>query len=311
MSEDFKRFVETLKAPNTIKVVNSLQVIGQYDYSNCTLDDLEQIVLSTKPNSPKAIITTCYVMGLYARYLKDEKLYQMIQELDNNTLWLEAKPNASKKFISNSKFNEVYHDIGIYEEFNAFYYQMLFRCLYEGIYSDDMSVIKNLKSSDIHGNKILLHDDNGHSYEINVSDELANELKELGYTDVWERKNRSGICRIKTTGIHHDSCFKVELRGGSDDTSYRYSYYRCLRKISKEYLEYNLLPLQLYVSGIMYRIRLKLEQHGISLEDAFSAHNRDKIVKDIISAELERCNCNTEIKSFRQMVKGHLDVFAT
>ena len=310
MSEDFKRFVETLEAPNTIKVVNSLQVIGQYDYSNCTPDNLEQIVLNTRPNSPKAIITTCYVMGLYARYLGDEKLYQMIQALDNNDLWLKAKPNAAKKFISNCKFNEVYHDIGVYEEFNSFYYQMLFRCLYEGIYSDDMSVIKNLRASDIHGNTITLHDDDGHSYEISVSSELANGLKELSYVDVWERRNRSGVCRIKITGVHNDSCFKVELRGGSDDKSYRYSYYRCLRKISKEYLEYNLLPLQLFVSGMMYRIREKLCKHGIALEDAFSIRNRDKIVRDIISDELERCNCDTEIKSFRQMVKGHLDIFA-
>ena len=309
MSEDFKRFVETLEAPNTIKVVNSLQVIGQYDYSKCTPDDLEQIVLNTRPNSPKAIITTCYVMGLYARYLGNEKMYQMIQELDNNDLWLKAKPNAAKKFISNYKFNEVYHDIGVYEEFNSFYYQMLFRCLYEGIYNDDMSVVKNLRASDIHGNTILLHDDDGHSYEINVSSELANGLKELSCVDVWERRNRSGVCRIKTTGVYNDSCFKVELRGGSDDTSYRYSYYRCLRKISKEYLEYNLLPLQLFVSGMMYRIRERLCKHGIALEDAFSIHNRDKIVKDIISEELTRCNCDTEVKSFRQMVKGHLDIF--
>ena len=310
MSEEFKKFVETLQAPNTIKVVNSLQVIGQYDYSNCTPDDLEQIVLNTKPNSPKAIITTCYVMGLYARYLGNEELYQMIQELDNNDLWLKAKPNAAKKFISNSKYEEVYHDIGVYEEFNSFYYQTLFRCLYEGIYNDDMSVIKNLKSSDINGNILTLHEDNGHSYEMKISNELADELKELGFLNIWERKNRSGICRINMTGIYPDSCFKVELRGGSDDSSYRYSYYRSLRKISKSYLEYNLLPLQLYVSGMMYRIGLKLEEHNISLEDAFSTHNRDRVVKEIISNELQRCNCNTEVKNFRQMVKGHLDIFS-
>lgn len=309
MSENFKRFIETLEAPNTIKVVNSLQVIGQYDYSNCTPNDLEQIILNARPNSPKAIITICYVMGLYARYLGNEELYQMIQRIDNNDLWLKAKPNAAKKFITNSKFKEVYHDIGVYEEFNSFYFQMLFRCLYEGIYNDDMSVLKNLRASDIHENIILLHEDNGNSYEINVSSELANGLKELGYVDVWERKNRSGICHIKITGVHHDSCFKVELRGGSDASSYRYSYYRCLRKISKEYLEYNLLPLQLFVSGMMYRIREKLDERNITLEDAFSIHNRDKIVKEIISNELIRCNCNTEVKSFRQMVKGHLDVF--
>lgn len=310
MSEDFKRFIETLQSPNTIKVVNSFRAIGQYDYSNCTIDDLERIILDTKPNSPKTIITTCYVMGLYAKYLGDEKLYQMIQEIDNSSLWERARPNASKKFISNSKFKEVYHEIGLYEEFNSFYYQMLFRCLYEGIYSDDMSVIKNLKASDVHGNTVTLHEDNGNSHDIVVSTELADGLTELGYLNIWERKNRSGICRINTTGASPDSCFKVELRGGSDEMTYRYSYYRCLRKISKEYLEYNLLPLQLYVSGIMHRIKLKLDEQNIDLEDAFSAHNRNRAVGEIISNELKRCNCDTEVKNFRQMVKGHLDVFS-
>ncbi|MBR5604252.1 MAG: hypothetical protein IKW51_08635 [Bacteroidales bacterium] len=309
MSEEFKRFVETLQTQNTIKVVKSLQVIGDYNYLNCTPVDLEQIILSIKPNSPKAIITICYVMSLYAKYLGDNKLYQMIQNVDKNKLWLKAKPNASKKFISHSLFTEVYHDIGVYEEFNSFYYQTLFRCLYEGIYNDDMSVIKNLRASDIKDNIVVLHDDNGDCYELQISNELADGLRELAIYDVWERKNRNGICHIKLSGIHSDTCFKVEMRSRSDDSSYRYSYYRSLRKISKEYLEYNLLPLQLYVSGIMYRIELKLKEQNIDLEDAFATHNRDRIVSGIISNELQRCNFNTEVKNFRQMVKGHLDIF--
>lgn len=309
MSEEFNQFVETLQAPNTIKVVTSLQVVGEYDYSNCTPDELERIILDIRPNSPKAIITICYVMSLYAKYLGDKKLYQMIQDIDRNKLWIKAKPNASKKFISYSLFNEVYHDIGVYEEFNAFYYQTLFRCLYEGIYNDDMSVIKNLRASDIKDNVVVLHEDNGNSYELQISNELANGLKELAIYNTWERKNRSGVCHIKLTGVHSDSCFKVEFRGGSDDSSYRYSYYRSLRRISKEYLEYNLLPLQLYVSGIMYRIGLKLDENDISFEDAFATHNRDRLVSGIIAEELHRCNCKTEVKNFRQMVKGHLDVF--
>jgi hypothetical protein len=309
MREEFKRFVETLQTPNTIKVVTSLQVIGEYDYSNCTATDLEQIILSIKPNSPKAIITICYVMSLYAKYLNDERLYQMIQGIDRGKMWLKAKPNASRKFISHSDFTEVYHNIGVYEEFNSFYYQTLFRCLYEGIYNDDMSVVKNLRASDINGNIVMLYDDDGSSYELQISNELADGLKELSMYDVWERKNRSGICHIKLSGIYADSCFKVELRSRVDDSSYRYSYYRSLRKISKDYLEYNLLPLQLYVSGIMYRIGLQLRKKNISLEEAFSTHNRDRIVSGIITNELHRCNFKTEVKNFRQMVKGHLDVF--
>lgn len=309
MSDDFNKFVETLEAPNTIKVVNSLQAIGQYDYSNCTQDNLEQIILSMKPNSPKAIITICYVIGLYARYLKNDCLYQMVQCIDKNSIWEQAKSNAPKKFISHDSFINVYRDIGIYEDLNAFYYQTLFKCIYEGIYSDDMSVLKNLRSSDIKGNIVTLKEDSGHSYDFEISDELAIDLKELGYVDTWERKNRYGVFQMKITGLHQDSCFKVENRQGSSEYAYRYSYYRMLRKISKEYLEYNLLPLQLYVSGIMYRIRLNLGKHDISLAEAFADQNRDRFISKVIGDELSRCNCNTEVRNFRQIVKGHLEVF--
>ena len=61
---------------------------------------------------------------------------------------------------------------------------------------------------------------------------------------------------------------------------------------------------------MMYRIGLKLQEHDISLEEAFADQNRDRLVSKIISEELERCNCDTEIRNFRQAVKGHLDVFS-
>ena len=173
-----------------------------------------------------------------------------------------------------------------------------------------MSVIKNLRGSDIHGNKVTLREDNGCSYDINISFELAEALKELSDTDIWERKNRYGICQIKTSGIYPDSCFKVENRKDDSEYAYRFSYYAKLRRISKEYLEYNLLPLQLYVSGIMYRIRLEFEKNNIDLYDAFSDQNRNRMVSSIISNELARCNYDIEVRNFREMVKGHLDVFS-
>lgn len=311
MGDNFRCFLETLEVPNTKRVVNSLQAIGDYDYTNCTPDELEQIVLSMNPNSPRAIITICYVIGLYARYLKDDRLYNMTQDVNKSALWLMAKPNASKKFLSHSSFEEVYHDMGVYEEFNALYYQTLFKCVYEGIYNDDMSVLKNLRSSDIDKNVITLHEDNGHSYKIEVPEQLAEDLKELAFINVWDRRNNKGISHMKISGVYYDSCFKVEKRKTSSEYSYRYSYYRVLRKISKDYLEYSLLPLQLYVSGIMHRINIKLKENNISLEDAFADHNRDRLVNKIISDELARCNYNIEVRNFRQIVRGHLDVFST
>lgn len=309
MNKNFDDFINSLNSSNTAKVVRSLQKIGDYDYSNCTPVDLEQIILEMKPNSPKAITTIVYVLSLYAKFMENENLYHMVQDIDRNAVWLIAKPNAPKKFISHSDFESVYHDVGVYEEHNSFYQQTLFRCLYEGIYSDDMSVVKNLKASDVKEGLVTLHDDSGKSYDLAVSEKLSSDLNKLGSIDVWERNNRYGVCKITTQGLYKDSCFKVENRKGSKEYSYRYSYYRMLRKISKEYVGYNLLPLQIYVSGIMYRIGLELKSVGITIEEAFSNKNKDRTVNRIISNELVRCNCDTEVKNFREMVKGHLDVF--
>lgn len=311
MDESFEKFINTLGSLNTAKVARSLSDIGNHDYSNVTPIDLEQIILGLKPNSPKAITTIVYILGLYAKYLDNNEMYHMTRDLDRNALWARAKNDAPKKFISHSSFENVYHDIGVYEEYNSFYQQTLFRCLYEGIYNDDMSVIKNLRASDIKENIVTLREDNGKEYSLYVSDKLAEDLKKLGTIDVWERKNRYGTCKIKTMGLHDDSCFKVENRKGSSEYSYRYTYYRILRKIAKEYLEYNLLPLQTYVSGMMYRISVNLKECGITLEEAFSSGNKNRDVNRIISDELSRCNCNTEVRNFREMVNGHLDVFAS
>lgn len=312
---NIKNFINSLESSSTIKVVSSISNNWNDDLPYYNIIQLEQLILDLKPNSPKAIITICYVLSLYAKWLEennivdDDNFYQMIQSLDKTALWKKAKPNAPKKFISNSQFKEVMHDIGIYEDFNSLYYQSLFRCLYEGIYNDDMSVIKNLRGSDIHGSRVTLKEDNGHSYDITVSLELAENLRELASTEVWERKNRYGICQIKIDGIYPDSCFKVENRKDNSEYAYRFSYYGKLRRISKEYLEYNLLPLQLYVSGIMYRIKLEFEKNDIDLNEAFSDQNRNRLVSSIISNELARCNYDIEVRNFREMVKGHLDVF--
>lgn len=309
MSDNFKSFIETLESPNTVRVIRSLQAIGNYDYTNCTHADLENVILSMKPNSPKTIVTMCWALGLYARYLEDDRLYNMVQELDRSDLWVKAKPTAGTKFISYPNYKQTCHIISMHEEMNALYTETLFRCLFEGVYNDDMSVIKNMRASDIRGNTITLREDNGYSYDLEISEDLARDLIELSESVTQDRKNRYGIFQMSVEGLYPDSCFKVEVRKDNSDYSYRYSYYRILRKIAKEYLGYNLLPLQIYISGMMYRIRLKLQEHNISLEDAFSEHSRNKTASRIISDELKRCNYNTDIRNFRQIVKGHLEIF--
>lgn len=311
-----ERFIESVKVPNTAKVVRFVFKDTDVDIENYSPMELEQFILDLKPNSPKTIITIAYVLGLYAKWLQEQdivdndNLYQMVQSLDKKLLWLKAKPNAKKKFISYEQYQMITKDIATYEEHNALYYELLFSCIYYGIYNDDLSVIKNLRSSNINDDgTILLQEDNGHSYKFKVPERLAKDLKQLASINTWNRPNRFGICNVDMRGAYSDSVFKIESRNTASDGSYRFSYYAKLRKISKEYLGHGLLPLQLYTSGIMHRIKVELEKNGMSLEEAFSDNNRNKMAHLIISKELIRCNSGIELGNFREMVKGHLDSF--
>ena len=315
MKTNVERFIQSIKVPNTAKVIKYVLENADENIESYNLMELENFVLSLKPSNQKAIITICYVLRLYAKWLEDEKIvnnnnmYQMVQSLNKDLLWKKAKPHAKKKFISYEQFKNITHEIGVYEEFNTLYYELLFRCIYEGIYSDDLSVIKNLRSSDIGENIVVLHEDNGHTYKLKISQNLAADLKKLAAIDYWERKNRYGAFKVDIKGVYNDSVFKIENRNVDSEGSYKFSYYAKLRKLSKEYVEYNLLPLQLYVSGIMHRIKIELDNYDITLQDAFLNDIYNRTAHSIISKELVRSNYNVQLNNFRDMVKGHLESF--
>ena len=311
-----ERFIESVEVTNTAKVVKFVFKNTDINIENYNQMELEQFILGLKPNSPKSITTICYVLSLYAKWLqeqniiKNDNLYQMIQSLDKKLLWKKAKPAAKKKFISYEQYEMVIKDIATYEEYNALYYELLFSCIWYGIYNDDLSVIKNLRASDIEDNGILtLREDNGHIYKFKVSERLAKDLKQLSSIDMWERRNRFGVCKVDMRGIHSDSVFKIENRSTASQNSFRFTFYAKLRKIAKEYLEQPLLPLQLYASGLVHRIKAELERNNISLTDAFADNSRNRMAHLIIQKELTRCNSNFELGNFRELVKGHLDSF--
>lgn len=316
MNRYVQDFIDSIESKNSQKVMKFVfKRIDADNIENYSPIQMEQLILDMKPNSNKEIITIIYVLSSYAKWLQEKNiinnnnLYQILQSIDKKLLWKKAKPQSKKKFISNEQFKRIVHDISIYEEYNSLYYETLFRAVYEGIYNDDLSVLKNLRKSNIEGNVITLMEDNNHIYKIKVSERLAKDLKQLADINIWERRNRFSVCKVEMRGLHLDSVFKVEHRTTSSNGSYRFSYYSKLRKIAQNYVEYPLLPLQLYASGVMHRIKIELERNGISLNEAFSDNNRNKMAHSIISKELIRCNSGIEVNNFRELVKGHLDSF--
>ncbi|MBQ5328637.1 MAG: hypothetical protein J6J15_05590 [Oscillospiraceae bacterium] len=309
-----KDFIDSIEIPNTAKVVKHVLKNFDDNIEKYSTEDLEKYILDLKPNSPKTIVTHCYVLNLYAKWLNEKGLadntfLEAVKGIDKKAIWKKVKPICKKKFVGYEMYKQILHDIDVYEEFNSLYYRTLFQCIYEGVYNDDLSVLKNLRAKEVGENIVTLHEDNGHVYKLKISKELAQNMKELAETDIWERRNRFGICKVEMRGLYPDSVFKVEKRTTASDDALRFAYYSKLRKIEKDYLEHTLLPLQLYVSGIMYRIKTRLTKNGISVIEAFSDNNRNRKVYEIISSELIRCNYKTEVGNFREMVKGHVDIF--
>lgn len=317
MNENMERYIGSIESPNSQKVVKHVfKKIDAEGIENYNSIQMEQLILSASPNSPKEIITIIYVLSSYLKYLQEQGIidndnaYQILQSLDKKLLWKKAKPFSKKKFISYEQYQRVIKDIATYEEYNALYYELLFSCIYYGIYNDDLSVIKNLRASNINDDgTIQLQEDNKHTYKLKVPEKLAKDLKQLASINTWQRRNRFGTCNVDMRGVYGDSVFKIENRSTASNDSFRFTFYAKLRKIAKEYLEYSLLPLQLYTSGIMYRIKTELEKNDITLEEAFADNSRNKTAHMIIEKELIRCNSGIEIGNFRELVKGHIDAF--
>lgn len=304
MGREYDVFVDSIESENTAKIARSMSYIGEHDYDCVTPPMIDAVVLDMNPKSMKDITTTLYIMSLYAVHLGNKDMEYMVRGANRKLLWRIAKPNAPKKFISPSEFKDIYDSILKYEEHNAVYYASLFASIYHGIYSDDLSALKNLRASDIDGTSVRIGD-----IVLDVPVELSMNLLSLADDSSWWRNNRYGAYKVRTKGMNDDSCFKVENRNGTTEYTYRYSYYRMLRRIAKEYIGRSLTPLQLYVSGIMCRLSKRLDDIGVTLEDAFRDNNKNRSIGRAIRDELDYSGYNIEVRNFREMVKGHIDSF--
>lgn len=317
MNNYMLEYIDSIESQNTQKVIKHVFKRIEIDnIENCNVIQMEQLILNAKPNSPKDIITMVYILSSYFKWLqekgiiKNDNAYKIIQSLDKRLLWKKAAPHAKKKFISHEQYKQIVKDIATFEEYNALYFEMLFSCIYHGIYNDDMSALKNLRGSDIQEDgMVTLKEDNGHNYKIKIPERLAKDLRQLSTINEWIRPNRFSLCHVDMKGVYIDSVFKVENRSSNSEDSYKFSYYSKLRKIGKEYVGHTLLPLQLYASGIVHRIKVELDKNHISLEEAFAKNSRNRTAHMIIEKELIRSNSGIEISNFREMVKGHLDSF--
>lgn len=302
----FEEFILSIPSTKSQEVYKSRSSLGEFDYTDCDVGLVEKAILNTNPKSEKGITTACNILKKYAEYLGNKNLLRIVDSIDRKELWIKAKPDILQKFISHKQYEDVCHDISLWEEHNALYYETLFMAIYEGIYSKDMSVLKNLRAKDIEDNKVIINPDVGENYTLNISKELANKLCELSEVSTWEQTGRYGYIQFQLIGDFKDTCFKTVQRADKNESSF---YYRRLRKIATNYVEYPLRPYELFVSGLVYRISEELKANGITLQEAFSTHYRSPNVRNIFVNELSRCHYSNTVSNFREMIMNYLDVF--
>lgn len=310
MSKKYVDFIKTLNE-NTAYIAD--YVLSKFDNDkllNCTdYFQLEKMIVDVKPKSKKEITTICYVLSRYAAYKSNDNLYRMIKSVDRNIIWEKSKTFAKNKFISKQMFDEAVYDIGVYEELNSFYYQCIIRCIYEGIYSDGLTVLSNLRASNINNDIVKLYISEVDYYNLKISKKLAEDLIELSKIDTWQIRGRWSIYNRKIAGCYADSCFKFNTTASYDIKKLSFVLYKNIRKITSGYFDFKITPLNIYISGIMYRIKTILDDSNIDLHEAFSYNNKNAKVKNIITDELNRSHYKISIKRFRENVSDYLDTF--
>lgn len=303
----YEEFLATIPSIKSQRVYRSYSQLGEFDYTDCDVGLVEKAIISVNPKSVKSITTVCNTLKKYAEFLGNTHLSKVVDSVDRKELWERIKPKDLRKFISYSQYKEICHDIDIYEDHNSLYYKTLFMALYEGIYNSDLSVVKNLRTSDIKDNGVTLHPDNGKEYYLCVTDELIKHLKELSDVTTWEQAARFNDIQLKLIGNYQDSCFKTVQRYST--TNEMRFYQVRLRKIVEKYVEYPLKPYDLFISGIAHRIAEKLKDEGLTLQEAFKIHIRVPKIRKIFLDELKRCKYPNEVRNFRELVGSYLDVF--
>lgn len=292
--------------------------IGEYDYTNCDDELIKKVVLDCNPKSgEKSVTTIIQVMIKYAKFINDQYLVSILKNADRKEIWDAVKEKAPRRFISNKEFEKTLSQIlksesTKYRWYNAEYYAALFWCVYEGIYSKDYGLLKNVRASNINKTTVVTYDGDKNEYKFVLPQKLINMLLNLSlYTD-WETSQGG----YKMIGLYNDSCFKITQRpprknNGTERAtdSYRTNYRNKLTTLCKDCLNRCISPQEIYISGIMHRIILRAQQEGINWKDIFEPNNKNRFHSSIIAQELQHSYYNKSVRNFREMVKNYLDVF--
>lgn len=232
-----------------------------------------------------------------------------LTEISGTIIMNSIQVGDTQRFISNDELKNIIKQIDVsWDNPNAPYHSALFLAIYEGMYVDaDFDVIKNARASDIEGNIITLYDKDS-TFQLEISTDLKQRLLEISREKYAYRQNRYKYFEVPIYGQYDDTIFKTEQRLGKKE-GVKFVYRAKIRKVVTEFLEFDLKPKALYVSGLMWKISNVLAENGYTLEDAFENPSPSKAVTDIVRAEMLKQNYPYDLAVLKMYVKDNLSDF--
>lgn len=281
-----------------------------------SVDELIDLFIQIQPNGITEVRNLKGSTTKYAEFYGYNDFLKVAEQVEPLKVWEMYCTSGLKKqrFISKYAFEKLLMEIHSEKErnteiLNSEYRVALLRCIYEGVWSDDWSVIINLRGQDVHGNVVTVRPDNREPFELTVSEELAVSLIKLSGSNSLERRNRSGMFPIPAYGKYHDSCFKLENRK-DEDIDRKQCYWRAIKKVYEAVgFEPRIKPRQLYVSGLIEKVKNELEKNGIALEQVFVYRGRHKAGIEIVKRVMDEHGYPYSYVDLSKMIIGHVENF--
>lgn len=321
MQEQLRKEVIIIKWP---KKLDEIGVTVETTETIKSLSELEDFIISVNPLNLQNIAYLLFIIRNNAKEKKIDKLVDLTIKIDNSELWKKCKEkNKTKKYFSYSDIEELLRQIKIDAEFvNYEYCISLIKAVFEGVYSRKLTVLKNLyiKDIDTENNHVTLRfdkDDVPKEYGntpivIPITNELTRMLVNQARLPIY-RANRNGVFEVNPNNLQlsPNHVFKIERRKDNELTSaFISSYYSRIREIKNRYELRSFLVKDIYISGLMYKIKKEVEKEGVNLKSCFVNYfdfweeKLDKLLKQFDYAKLYRTS-----KDLRRVVRGHIDEF--
>lgn len=291
--------------------------IDEDNFKDYSVDDIKNILLDNINTYSQLYQVTSefrqYCLWCVENKGCDDNILYVLDEINLSDLWrneLSKLERIRKRFITYDEYEELIADIEHEDEYNALYYITLIMSIYEGVWDINWDTARNIRARDVDEKHHRVHIVRpNQDFWLDISPELTENLIALAKINYWRRDNRSGVCDIVTEGQDYDSVFKAETRKGSQGKIDTQVFSRRLNKITNDYLGYPLKAQNIYLSGIIQRIKENAEAEDIKLQNVWEYHTKNTQYKAIIQEELDRIGYNVTYYSFRTMVQGIVNYF--